>query len=106
MKAVLNEQQGINPFFITMDGEKVPAIRFVSLETQAMMDAGYLRQHSFDAVVRQADIIAFDVAQPQINDEVAVIDDLNPSKAQPFTLKKAKSDTLGVEWTYTFEIKV
>ena len=107
LKAAEYEQQAIQPFFIMFGDIAVPATRHVSIETQAMMDAGYLKESSFDVIIRVDALNSLQVALPQVNDEVLVSDDFSTDgRSQPFTIKKASYDTVGVSWQYTLEIKV
>ena len=106
LKAVELEQQAIQPFQIMFGDIAVPSTRHVSIETQAMMDAGYLKESSFDVIVRLDALQTLKVELPQVNDEVSVSDDFaTDNRSQPYTIKKASYDTVGVSWQYTLEIK-
>jgi hypothetical protein len=107
LKAALLEQQALQPFVIYFKSIQVPALRFVSPETQMMMDSGYLREKSFDAIIRNADLIALNVPQPQVKDTVKVLEDITNSGTQAhYTINDATYDTVGVSWQYRLALKV
>ena len=107
LNAALHEQQALQPFVVTFKDTPVPAMRFVSAETQMMMDSGYLREKSFDVIIRNADLIALNVPQPQVKDTVKVLEDLVDSGTQAhYTINDATYDTVGVSWQYRLALKV
>ena len=107
LQAALYEQQALQPFVVTFKDTDVPCIRFVSPETQMMMDTGYLREKSFDVIIRNADLVALGVALPQVKDTVKCLEDLVNSGTQShYTIADASYDTVGVSWQYRLVIKV
>lgn len=107
LKAALFEQQALQPFVVYFKDIEVPAIRFISPETQAMMDAGYIREKSFDCIIRVADLDALNVPVPQVKQTVKVAEDLVDSGTlASYTINDATYDTVGVSWQYRFVIKV
>ena len=76
LKAALFEQQALQPFFVFFKDIEVPCMRYVAAETQMMMDAGYIREKSFNIIIRISDLVSQDVPIPQVKETVKVLEDL------------------------------